>query len=77
MSLINHREYRLEERTNFPDYLTFERVVEPGYFDIVNDEDMKLVEAWCEEHGCGKRSSWAQFFFETPDQMTMFKLRWS
>jgi hypothetical protein len=77
MGRINNTDYRLMESHLFPGYLKFEVVVEDGFFDIASDEDMQIVEAWCKQHGCGVRSTWDKFYFETPDQMTMFKLRWA
>ena len=75
--IVNNREYQLVGLPNFPDYVTLERVVEPGYFDVADDEDMQLVETWCIEHQCGKRSGHASFYFESKEAMTMFKLRWA
>jgi hypothetical protein len=77
MGMINTTQYRLTESHLFPNYLKFEVVVDEGFFDIPSDEDMQVVESWCREHGCGARSTWDKFYFETPDQMTMFKLRWA
>ena len=77
MAIINNTEYSLSESHLFPNYIQFSVVTEDGFFDIVRDEDMLVVEAWCQEHNCGVRSTWGQFYFETADQMTMFKLRWT
>ena len=77
MVRINNTDYRLMESHLFPGYVKFEVVVEDGFFDIASDDDMQVVEAWCKEHGCGVRSTWDKFYFETADQMTMFKLRWA
>ena len=77
MGIINNTEYRLLESHLFPNYIKFEVVVEDGFFDIASDEDMLVIEAWCQEHNCGHRSTWDKFYFETADQMTMFKLRWA
>ena len=77
MGMINTTEYRLLESPLFPNYLKFEVVVNEGFFDIPSDDDMQVVEAWCNAHGCGVRSTWDKFFFETSDQITMFKLRWA
>ena len=77
MAVINNTEYRLSESQLFPNYIQFSVVTEEGFFDIVRDEDMLIVEEWCQKHNCGHRSTWGQFYFETADQMTMFKLRWA
>lgn len=75
--MINGREYRLLETQLFSNYIKFEVLAEPGYFDIPSDEDMIAVETWCLNHGCGRRSGWDKFYFETDEQATMFKLRWA
>ena len=77
MPVINGREYQIEDITPFPGYVKFEPVVEPGYFDIANDADMQLVDEWCREHRCGKRSAFNKFFFATDAEMTMFRMRWA
>jgi hypothetical protein len=77
MGMINTTKYRVLEVEHFPGYLEFEPVTDPGHFDIANDADMALVERWCREHRCGKRSGFNKFFFETDEQMTMFRLRWA
>jgi hypothetical protein len=77
MGTINGKLYCVKEIDHFPDYLDFEPVVDPNYFDIARDEDMDAVEHWCRQHQCGKRTGHSRFFFETADQMTMFRLRWA
>lgn len=77
MAMINTTEYQLVESDLWPNYIRFKVVVEDGFFDIPSDDDMSVIEAWCKQHACGIRSGWDKFFFETAEQMTMFKLRWA
>ena len=76
MGMINGRLYRLTEIKSFPMYIKLEPVVPEGYFDIPSEDEMKIVEEWCIEHDCGRRSGWNKFFFADEAKMTMFKLRW-
>jgi hypothetical protein len=77
MVMINSTEYQIQEIPTFPGYLKFEPVTAAGYFDIANDQDMLVVDTWCQEHKCGKRSGFNKFFFNTDEEITMFKLKWS
>ena len=77
MVMINTTEYSVLDVAHFPGYVKLEPVTEPGYFDIANDADMQIIEAWCQEHQCGQRSGYNKFYFGTDEQMTMFKLRWA
>ena len=77
MTTINGKPYRMFEPVNFPQYIQLEPIVPEGYFDIAGDEDMIAVETWCLQNNCGKRSGWNKFYFDTPEQLTMFKLRWA
>lgn len=43
----------------------------------MNQHDMDPVQAWCEEHNCGKRVSFDMFRFRNKREITMFLLRWS
>jgi hypothetical protein len=43
----------------------------------VSEHDMDPVQAWCEEHHCGKRVSFDQFRFRSKREVTMFLLRWA
>jgi hypothetical protein len=77
MSIINGNKYTVSDVDHFPGYVRFDPVTDPGYFDIASDADMQTVAEWCHQHHCGKRSGYNKFFFDTDEQMTMFKLRWS
>jgi hypothetical protein len=77
MTTINGTKYTVSDVDHFPGYVRLEPVTEPGYFDIANDADMQTVDAWCREHQCGQRSGYNKFFFDTDEQITMFKLRWA
>lgn len=47
------------------------------YFDMLTDSDMEPIQAWCEEHNCGTRTSFDTFKFKSKKQLTMFILRWA
>jgi hypothetical protein len=47
------------------------------HFDILQESDMDPVQAWCEEHHCGIRTSFDTFKFRNKKQITMFLLRWA
>ena len=77
MGMINGTKYIIEDVDHFPGYVKLSPVTDPGYFDIASDADMQTVDQWCREHDCVQRSGYNKFFFDTDDQMTMFKLRWA
>ncbi len=42
----------------------------------ISEADMDPIQAWCEQTGCGRRTSFDTFQFKSKKQMTMFLLRW-
>lgn len=42
----------------------------------LSEHDVDPIQAWCEEHSCGRRTSFDTFQFKNKVQMTMFLLRW-
>jgi len=40
-------------------------------------EHFTAIQAWCEEHACGKRMSYNQFSFTNEKELNMFMLRWA
>ena len=42
----------------------------------LNEYDLDPVQAWCDEHNCGTRTSFDTFKFRTEAEITMFLLRW-
>lgn len=53
------------------------RMMPRGWEFGVTDRDMEQVQVWCEEHNCGKRTSFDTFRFRNRKEITMFLLRWS
>lgn len=47
-------------------------------FEIYNDsdEELKVVQQWCEETKCGKRIAFNEFHFIS-EEMATFLLRWA
>jgi len=43
----------------------------------MSEEDMVLIQEWCVQNNCGKRTSFDTFQFKSRKEMTMFLLRWS
>jgi hypothetical protein len=42
----------------------------------LQESDMDPIQAWCEEHKCGIRTSFDTFKFKDKKHLTMFILRW-
>lgn len=42
----------------------------------LNEADVDPIQKWCEEHNCGRRTSFDTFQFRNKKEMTMFLLRW-
>lgn len=42
----------------------------------LSESDIDPIQKWCEEHNCGRRTSFDMFKFKNKKQMTMFLLRW-
>jgi hypothetical protein len=52
--------------------------VQPRGHEVgITDRDMEEIAQWCEEHNCGRRTSFDTFQFRTLAQKTMFLLKWS
>jgi len=53
-----------------------------GYYDhisihnVLNEEAIDPIQAWCEETNCGVRISFDMFRFKNQAHKTMFLLRW-
>ena len=41
------------------------------------EKDLDPIQQWCEEHNCGRRTSFDTFRFRNQQEKTMFLLRWS
>jgi len=51
--------------------------VETRGFEVgINEADMDPIQAWCEEHNCGTRTSFDTIKFKNKKEITMFLLRW-
>ena len=61
------RRYSLSARTE---------LMPRGWEIGVSESDMDPIQAWCEEHCCGRRVSFDTFQFKNQAQITMFLLRW-
>ena len=53
------------------------QIMPRGWEFGVTDGDMEQVQEWCEEHNCGKRTSFDTFRFRNRKEITMFLLRWA
>jgi len=42
----------------------------------LNESDIDPIQAWCEQHSCGKRISFDMFKFRNKKEITMFLLKW-
>ena len=40
-------------------------------------EQIQEMQKWCHDNNCGHRMSFDVFRFDTPEQKTMFMLRWA
>lgn len=51
--------------------------IQPRGWEVgINEQDIDPIQQWCEEHNCGKRTSFDTFQFKTKKEKTMFLLRW-
>lgn len=48
-----------------------------GFATAADAEDLDPVQAWCEQHDCGVRTSFDTFRFRDQQEVTMFLLRWA
>lgn len=48
-----------------------------GFATGASESDLDPVQAWCEQHDCGVRTSFDTFRFRNRKEMTVFLLRWS
>jgi hypothetical protein len=53
------------------------RIMPRGWEVGINEGDMDPIQAWCEEHKCGRRVSFDTFQFKSKKEITMFLLKWS
>ena len=42
----------------------------------LEESDLKPIQEWSEQTGCGKRTSFDVWHFKNEQQMMMFRLRW-
>ena len=42
----------------------------------LTESDIDPIQAWCQEHNCGRRTSFDTFRFKNRFEVTMFILRW-
>lgn len=42
----------------------------------LTESDIVPIQAWCQEHNCGRRTSFDTFKFKKPAEVAMFLLRW-
>ena len=43
----------------------------------LDESDMDPIHDWCKKNKCGIRMSFDMWRFKTPEEMTMFLLKWS
>lgn len=48
-----------------------------GFATGASEQDLDPVQAWCEQHDCGVRTSFDTFRFRNQQEVIMFLLRWS
>lgn len=46
------------------------------HFDLLQERDMDPIQAWCDAHNCGRRTSFDTFKFRNKKEITMFLLKW-
>jgi hypothetical protein len=52
--------------------------IQPRGWEVgLTESEMNAVHAWCEDHHCGRRTSFDTFQFRSKKEMTMFLLRWA
>jgi len=44
---------------------------------MVGEPELTKIQAWCEETGCGRRTSFDMFKFRNEKDMAAFLLKWS
>jgi len=42
----------------------------------LEEEDLNPIQEWCNNTGCGKRTSFDVWRFEKESELAMFRLRW-
>jgi hypothetical protein len=51
--------------------------IQPRGWEVgLTETEMDAVHEWCQEHNCGKRTSFDTFQFRSKKEMTMFLLKW-
>lgn len=48
-----------------------------GFESYLREADMDPIQAWCEQVGYGRRTSFDTFKFKTRAEITAFLLKWS
>lgn len=49
----------------------------PEGWDLgINEQDIMPIVLWCEQHNCGRRTSFDMIRFRNKKEITMFLLRW-
>jgi hypothetical protein len=43
----------------------------------VGETQLTQIQTWCEQTGCGRRTSFDMFKFRNNEEITMFLLKWS
>jgi hypothetical protein len=57
--------------------LTARAEIKPRGWEVgLGEADMEPVQAWCEQHHCGRRTSFDTFQFKNKKEITMFLLKW-
>lgn len=57
--------------------LTARAEIKPRGWEVgLGETDMEPIQAWCEQHHCGRRTSFDTFQFKNKKEITMFLLKW-
>jgi hypothetical protein len=57
--------------------LVAEKLNKTWPFQGLSEEDMMLIQHWCEETKCGTRTSFDTIKFNTIQEVNLFLLRWA
>lgn len=47
------------------------------YVMFLTEQDIDTIQAWCENHNCGHRTSFDTFRFKNEQELSMFLMRWA
>jgi hypothetical protein len=53
------------------------KIMPRGYELGLAEQDIDSIQKWCEEHGCGTRTSFDTFRFRSQKEITLFLLKWA